>query len=176
MGDETIVWGAKVSAEFKDRVRLMAKTVGTKADYLMAIMAFETGRSFDPAQQNLANPKNGPVGLIQFTATGAQALGTTKDALARMTALQQLDYVEKHLLKKKDLGLGRLEDLYAAVHWPVATGRPLGHVLYSKAEGKAGKYYRANAKLDLNVDGEVTLEEAAKKVRELLIEGERYRG
>jgi hypothetical protein len=176
MGDTTVVWGTKVSAGFKQRVESMAEHVGTKADYLMAIMAFETGRSFNPAQTNNANPKNGPVGLIQFTEVAAKALGTTKSDLAKMTAIDQLDYVEKHLLKKKDLGLGRLEDLYAAVHWPAATGKSLGHVLYSKAEGKAGKFYRANAKLDLNGDGKVTLEEAAKKVRELLDEGEKYRG
>lgn len=176
MGKITVVWGTKVSAEFKERVVKMAGNLGTKADYLMAIMAFETGRSFDPAQKNLASPKNGPVGLIQFTDVAARALGTTKTDLIALTAVQQLDYVEKHLLKKKNVGLSRLEDLYAAVHWPSATGRPLGQVLYSSADKKTAKYYRANARLDDDGDGKVTLEEAAKKVRELLDEGEKYRG
>lgn len=175
MSEGTVVWGTKVSPEFRARVQKMATNLGTKADYLMAIMAFETGRTFDPAQKNGANPSGGPVGLIQFTAVAVAALGITKAEIVKLTAVGQLDYVEKHLMKKKHLGLSRLEDLYAAVHWPVATGKPLGYVLYSKA--KSPKFYNANKGFDVfPADGKVTLKEAAKKVEDLLKEGEQYRG
>lgn len=173
--NETVAWGAKVSAEFRTRVVEMASRLGTKADYLMAIMAFETGRTFDPAQRNRANPTSGPVGLIQFTEVGAKSIGITKDELAKLTAVEQLAYVEKFLNKKKELGLARLEDLYAAVHWPAAVGKPLNHIMYSKAEGKAGRSYRANSGLDVDRDGHVRLEEAVAKVKELLAEGELHR-
>lgn len=172
----TVVWGQRVAPDFKEKVIKIATNLGTDPDYLMAIMAFETGETFDPAQRNHANPTNGPVGLIQFTHDGAAAVGKTKAELATMTALEQLDYVEKFLMAKKHKGLERLEDLYAAVHYPVATGRDLDYVLYKKAEGKAGRNYRANSGLDINNDGSVTLREAATKVREKLVEGERYRG
>lgn len=177
MAEVTVAWGNKVSAEFKERVIQMAATLGTKPDYLMAIMAFETGGTFDPAQKNLANPTGGPVGLIQFTEVAANALGTTKGELVKLTAVKQLDYVEKHLMRKKDLGLSKVQDLYAAVHWPAATGKPLSHVLYSKTGSKQSQmFYRKNAGLDLDKNGQVTLEEAAKKVEQALKEGEQYRG
>jgi hypothetical protein len=168
--------GKKVTKEFKEKVIDIAKRLGTKPDYLMAIMAFETGGTFDPAQQNHANPVHGPVGLIQFTGRGAESVGTTKEALLKMSDIEQLDYVEEFLNKKKYMGLSKLEDLYAAVHWPAATGRKDDYVLYSKQEGKAGKNYRSNAPLDANKDGKVTLKEAAAMVRAKLDEGEAYRG
>jgi hypothetical protein len=174
--EETVVWGTKVSKEFKARVILMAKNLGTKADYLMAIMAFETGATFDPAQKNLANPTNGPVGLIQFTAVAAKEVGKTKAELSAMTAIEQLDYVEVLLMKKKSKGLGRLEDLYAAVHWPKAVGKKDDYVFYQKQEGAAGRNYRANSGLDTDKDDMVTLKEAAAMVRAKMGEGEAYRG
>lgn len=176
---KTIVWGAKVSAEFKAAVIAMADRLGTKADYLMAIMAFETGRSFDSAQKNRANKTSGPVGLIQFTNIGAKSVGTTRDALLKMTPVEQLVYVEKFLEKNKHKGLSKLEDLYAAVHFPAAVGRSVDHVLYSTEKNPT--YYRLNKGLDTTgpdgkPDGKVTLKEAAAKVWELLAEGESFRG
>jgi hypothetical protein len=175
---ETVVWGKKVSPEFKKKVIEISKRLGTNPDYLMAIMAFETGRTFDPAQRNLAKPKNGPVGLLQFTEVGAKSIGTTKDELANKTALEQLDCVEKFLEQSKKLGLKKIEDLYAAVHWPAAVGKDVSHVLYSKhsPSTKLKNYYETNKGFDQNKDGNITLDEAAKKVKEVLAEGELYRG
>lgn len=177
--DTTVVWGQRVSKKFKDRVIQMASNLGTRADYLMAIMAFETGGSFDPAQKNRANPEHGPVGLIQFTSVAARALGTTKQDLVKLSAEEQLEYVEQYLMKSKHLGLSKLEDVYAAVHWPAATGRSLDYVLYAeKKEKKKGEpdFYAANKGFDTDHDGKVTLREAAAKVRDKLAEGESYRG
>lgn len=173
--ERKLVWGKKVTKEFRQKVIDIATRLGADPDHLMAIMAFETGATFDPKQRNLRDPVNGPVGLIQFTTTGATAVGTTKAKLAEMDALTQLDYVEKFLAKKKEAGLAKIEDLYAAVHWPAATGKPIDHVLYTKQEGDAGRNYRSNAGLDLNNDGKVTLGEAAQKVKDKLLEGESYR-
>lgn len=175
---ETVVWGAKVSPEFKKKVIEISKRLGANPDHLMAIMAFETGRTFDPAQRNLASPKNGPVGLLQFTTVGAKSIGTTKDELAKKTALEQLDYVEKFLEQSKKSGLKKIEDLYAAVHWPAAVGKDLSYVLYSKhsQSAKSKLFYDSNKGFDENKDGNITLEEAAKKVKAALAEGELYRG
>lgn len=173
---ETVVWGAKVSPEFKKKVIEISKRLGANPNHLMAIMAFETGRTFDPAQRNLANPKNGPVGLLQFTRVGAESIGTTKDELVKKTALEQLDDVEKFLAQSKKSGLKKIEDLYAAVHWPVAVGKDLSYVLYSKHSAKSKQFYDSNKGFDENKDGNITLEEAAKKVKAALEEGELYRG
>jgi soluble lytic murein transglycosylase-like protein len=59
-----IAWGAKVSGEFKDKVIAISGRLRMEPDHLMAIMAFETGRSFDPAVTNHAG--SGATGLIQF--------------------------------------------------------------------------------------------------------------
>jgi hypothetical protein len=177
MADVTVVWGQRVSNDFKQKVLKLADELGTKADYLMAIMAFETGGSFDPAQKNRADPQHGPVGLIQFTSTAARSLGTTKAALVKMTAEEQLGCVEQYLKRYKHLGLSKLEDLYAAVHWPAATGRSLDYVLYRENGSRASQRdYRANRGFDADHDGTVTLGEAAAKVRAKLAEGEAFRG
>ena len=58
-------------------------------------MSFETGGEFSPATKN--RMQSGATGLIQFTDKTAKGLGTTTEALAKMTPEQQLDYVEKYL-------------------------------------------------------------------------------
>ena len=68
-----LAWGAKVSAAFRNKVRAIASELGTDPNFLMAAMAFETGRSFSPSQRNQAG--SGAVGLIQFmprTAAGTR--------------------------------------------------------------------------------------------------------
>src|SRR5438445_13750684 len=59
-----LAWGFKVSAAFQHEVRAIASHLHLNPNYLMAAMAFETGRSFDPAT---VNKQNHGVGLIQFT-------------------------------------------------------------------------------------------------------------
>jgi hypothetical protein len=59
----------------------------------MAAMAFETGGSFSPAVPNKAG--SGAVGLIQFMPSTAKGLGTSTEALKKMSAVQQLDFVKK---------------------------------------------------------------------------------
>ena len=49
-----IAWGRKVSEEFKNRTSVIANTLGTSADFLMASMAFETGETFSPSIENAA--------------------------------------------------------------------------------------------------------------------------
>jgi len=61
---------------------------------LMAIMDFETGGSFDPAEPNQAG--SGATGLIQFMPKTARSLGTTTAELAQMSQTEQLVYVEKY--------------------------------------------------------------------------------
>ena len=61
----------------------MAKRMGVSEDYLYAVMSFETGGTFDPAQKNMAG--SGATGLIQFIPSTAEGLGTSTSELARMT-------------------------------------------------------------------------------------------
>lgn len=60
----TIAWGKKVSPAFKSKVVAMAKMLNTDPNWLMAVMAFESGESFRPDIRNAAG--SGATGLIQF--------------------------------------------------------------------------------------------------------------
>src|SRR3546814_20398544 len=76
----------------------MAARLGTKPEYLMAVMSFETGGSFSPAQAN--NAGSGATGLIQFMPNTAAGLGTRTAAFAQMSSVEQLQYVAQYLDRK----------------------------------------------------------------------------
>jgi hypothetical protein len=145
----------RVTPEFLRRTEQIATKLGCKPEDLMAVMSFETGGSFDPAQPNTAG--GSARGLIQFMPDTARGLGTTSEALTRMTPVQQLDYVEKYF------GNGRyttVEGLYSKVLAGHAVNDPDG-VLFREGT----RAYRANRGVDINRDGLVTAGEAAAKVR-----------
>jgi hypothetical protein len=103
---------------FKAKAEAIASRLGAPFTHLMAIMDLESAGTFDPA---IKNPY-GYVGLIQFGSAAAKDLGTTTDALRKMSRIQQLDYVEKYFnLWKKRLGVNKFKDfvdLYLAVFYP----------------------------------------------------------
>jgi peptidoglycan hydrolase-like protein with peptidoglycan-binding domain len=147
----------RVSPVFKEKVVQLANDLGTNPNFLMAVMSFETGESFDPSKRN---PVSGAVGLIQFMKPTAQGLGTTQEALAQMTAEEQLDFVAKHFKPFRGK-LKTLEDAYMAVLFPAAVGKGAAHVLFRKPSTK----YNQNNGLDINRDGQITVGEAADRVR-----------
>jgi hypothetical protein len=161
-----LAWGAKVSEEFRDKVRAIAAQLGTDPNFLMAAIAFETGRSFRADQLNEAG--SGAVGLIQFMPHTATALGTNSDKLKGMTPEEQLDVVRKYFAPYIG-NLNSLSDLYMAILWPVAVAKSDDFVLFSQSINPA--VYRQNAGLDVNGDGKVTKSEAASKVQAMLTEG-----
>lgn len=162
-----LAWGAKVSAEFRKRVLAICADLKVNPDYLMACMAFESGRSFSPSVPNAAG--SGAVGLIQFMPTTAPGLGTTTEALAAMTAEDQLLYVHKYFTPFRGR-LSTLADVYMAILWPAAVGKPDDYGLFVK-DGPKPRQYIQNKGLDVNGDGAVTKAEAAGKVTALLDEG-----
>ncbi|MCX5890943.1 MAG: transglycosylase SLT domain-containing protein [Deltaproteobacteria bacterium] len=163
-----LAWGKKVSEEFCERVREIADSLGTDPNYLMACMAFESGETFSPSKENEAG--SGAIGLIQFMPSTAQDLGTSSEELASMTAEEQLDYVEEYFKPHKGK-LKSLEDVYMAILWPVAVGKPSDYVLFRRDDPKHPKLYSQNKGLDLNKDGIVTKAEAAEMVRKKLEKG-----
>jgi hypothetical protein len=166
-----IAWGAKVSPAFKSKVLTIATNLNIDPDYLMACMAFETGETFSPSIKNQAG--SGAVGLIQFMPDTAQKLGTTANALAKMTAVEQLDYVERYF-RSLHRRISTVEDVYMAILWPAAIGRPNAVVLFRQPSIA----YAQNQGLDANGDGIVTKAEAAAPVVRELAQGRRagYRG
>lgn len=167
MTPRVLAWGNKVSQQFVDRVLKMCNDFGWSdehANWLMACMAFETGESFRPDIKNFAG--SGATGLIQFMPKTAIDLGTTTDALSRMSAEQQLDYVQKYF-KPYYHRIHSLSDMYMAILLPKYVGRSEDEVLFQGT----GASYRQNAGLDANKDGRVTKKEASAKVQAKLDKG-----
>ncbi|MGY0652726.1 LysM peptidoglycan-binding domain-containing protein [Luteimonas sp. A537] len=148
-----------VTQAFIDKVEAIAARIGTKPEYLMAVMSFESGQSFRP---DVVNPLSGATGLIQFIPPTAQGLGTSTYALSQMSAIEQLDYVEKYFGTYKGERLGTLEGLYTTVLYGHPVSDP-GATLFDRGDGKA---YTQNAGLDANRDGRITSGEATSRVRQ----------
>lgn len=134
---------------FKAKVISIAKGLSVDPNWLMAVMAFETGEKFSPGVLNGAG--SGAIGLIQFVPSTAVGLGTTTQRLARMTAVQQLDYVEKYY-KPFSGRMRNLGDAYMAVFWKAGIGRPDSYVLFTSADTA----YEKNKKLDRGNKGYIT--------------------
>ena len=153
---------------FMSGVGDLAEKLNVPTEDLLAVMDFETGGTFDPAQKNMAG--SGAVGLIQFMPSTAEGLGTSTEELAAMTRTEQLEYVEKFLEEnytgRMDGKEGNVSDLYMSVLFPAAVGKPDDFVLFGEGamNDKFVERYEANKGLDLNKDGSITKGEAASKV------------
>lgn len=162
----SMAWGAKVSPQFRATVADVCLGIGVNPDYLMACMAFESAETFRADIRNAAG--SGAVGLIQFMPATAKGLGTTVEALAAMTPVEQLDYVRLYF-KPYAGRLHTLSDVYMAILWPKAIGEPEDYVLWQK--GTSPTTYRQNAGLDVNDDHAITKAEAASLVQAKLERG-----
>lgn len=152
-----IAWGNKISPAFKRKVILISKELQIAPDFLMACMAFETGETFSPS---IVNKISGATGLIQFMPTTAMLYGTTTEKLKKMTAVEQLDYVNAYFKRFKGK-LKSLEDIYMAILYPVYVGKPLTYVAFKKGSIQ----YKQNSGLDQDGDGIITIKEIADIVR-----------
>jgi peptidoglycan hydrolase-like protein with peptidoglycan-binding domain len=114
------------SPEFNEKLNLIGQKLGVDPKNLLRIMKFETGGSMSPSQ---GAGTSSAVGLIQFMPKTAQSLGTTSQALAQMSAVEQLDYVYK-FYKMNGVQPGMdLGDLYMMTFMPAAVDKPDDFVL-----------------------------------------------
>jgi len=147
--------------EFFNELSEISKRVGIPIEHLIAIINFETGGTFNPA---IKSGTSSAVGLIQFMPLTAGGLGTTRDELLEMTALEQLEYVEAYFMQphiQRNVSEGiSLMDAYLLVFTPSAAGKGEDYVVYK--EGSRG--YRSNIGLDVNADGEITNREIAARI------------
>lgn len=141
--------GDKTSFEKKERS--VAYNAGVDPNELMFIMDFETAGTFSPTAKN---PGSSAIGLIGFLQSTAIDLGTTTEELSKMTATEQLTYVEKYLIKTK-YQKGAMQDfvdVYLAVLYPAAIGKDDTYRFPSSMTF-------ANPIFDLNKDKILTKEE-----------------
>lgn len=146
-----MIYENKVSKEFADKVKQISSLLGIEPDWLMKVMYKETGGTFSPS---IKNPTSSATGLIQFMAATAKSLGTTVQALAKMSAVAQLDYVYKYMKAYKP-HLKSFAHTYLAVFYPAG--------LKKSDDWKFPNWvYLANKGLDLNKDKIVTVGEFKK--------------
>lgn len=153
----------KNDTEFTSAVTRTAQDLGISESALYAVMDFETGGTFNPGTRNAAG--SGATGLIQFMPDTAKELGTTTDALSKMSRAQQMTYVSYYLQGKVKPGMDA-SDVYMSVLFPAAVGKSDDFVLFGNGamQGYTNRAYAQNAGLDLNKDGRITKAEAAAQV------------
>jgi hypothetical protein len=173
-----LVWGggANVDQAFRAKVREIAERLGFDPNWLMAIMAFETGRTFLPSQKNIGG--SGATGLIQFMPATAKGLKppTTTAKLARMTAVEQLDYVEAYFRPTKSR-VRNLGDCYITVLAgpnSSAIGRPDSYIVWREGS----REYNSNRNLDgidkTPVKGYITRGDMVYMVNREMISGQQF--
>lgn len=153
-----ILFEEKVNVAFIEKAIHVADRLQIPLNWLMGVIELETAGTFSPQITN----HMGYVGLIQFGRQAAERIGTTQDALSRMTAVEQLEYVYKYYApyKKK---IKSYVDLYIATLFPVALGKPNDFVLQYKRL-TAEKVAKANPLFDINKDNKITVGEIEQKL------------
>ncbi len=134
----------KHGPEFVQKVKDMAGRLRVKPEWILAVMKNESGMS-----TTAKNPNGGATGLIQFMPATAKGLGTTTDALSKMSAVEQLKYVEKYYAPfagKINSGT----DLYMATFWPAGVGKGDDYKIGGAEVARVNKIF------DLDKNGQIT--------------------
>lgn len=103
----------------------MAERLNLVPDYILSVISIETVGTFNPAIQNPtnSNPELRATGLIQFMPKTAALLGTSIATLRQMTAVEQLQYVERFFkLNGSKIRKDVPGDYYMAVFMPAFVG------------------------------------------------------
>ena len=162
----SLVYESKVPISYRNdfiiKVREVSNRLGIDPNWLMAIMYTESARTFSPSIQNSI----GATGLIQFMPSTARGLGTTTTELKNMSAVEQLDWVEKYLNVYKNK-LKSYVDTYFAIFFPLAIGKPDNFVLQG-AGLSSSIIAKQNPLFNTNKDGKIEVWEVKKVMLEKL--------
>lgn len=170
-GDALVLSGTAKSligndTAFLKRVDEVSKRIGANPADLLGLMASESG--LNPQS---VNSKSGATGLIQFTPGTASSLGTSTSALKKMNRAQQMDYVEKYLVKYAPNN-PTPGHLYTSVFLPAFAKKPANYVVakeggFTDSWGHhPASWYSGNAGLDLNKDGSITIAELGERIKQ----------
>lgn len=152
-----------LTAEFVNKAKQVAQHLNCDYNDLIALMNMES--SLNPQAKSRSSSA---VGLIQFTTVAIKALNSTygmnltAQKILNMSAVQQLDLVEKCIMMSKKRYMSanaRLSagDLYALVFTPAYAKK-------SVLARRGDKFYAANSGLDHNGDGVITKQDLANKL------------
>lgn len=148
-------------AEFCTKLQSICDKLHISAEWLLAVMYIES--RINPYA---VNKYSGATGLIQFMPATAKSLGTTTAELLNMTAVDQLDYVYLYL-KPYTGKMHSLMDVYFAIFFPAAIGKPSDYVLQT-SKLSAGLIASQNPAYDINSDSEIKVAEVESKIYKIL--------
>ncbi len=155
--------------EFKAKVIEISQKLGINPNWLMLVFYIETAAAVYKIINHRIQNSIGATGLIQFLKSTAIQLGTTTEALKRMSNIEQLDYVYKYLLPYRGK-MKSLQDVYLAVFFPAAIGKPDDWVIQTKTIS-AEKIASQNQLYDLNRDKKITVGEIKQKILSFVPKG-----
>lgn len=166
VGSRPIPWGQQckeLHPDFIEGLLWIESKIALTPEVLIPCMKFES--NINPKARN---PQSSASGLIQFMSGTAKNLGTTIENIRGMDAMGQLSYVYKYFANQREDWSGMtVADVYMAILWPMAIGKPDDYVLWSSSNGA----YTVNRGLDWNKDGKITKAEATKRIYELEKQG-----
>jgi len=154
--------------EFLKKVREVSAKLLINPNWLLAVMNSESGFS-----ASIINQNGGATGLIQFMPKTAQWLGTSTQALRRMSRVDQLDWVKKYYQKNIQAGykIESYEDLYLITFYPLALKKGEDYIFGSE---RGDDYARLVAKVnpfDYNHDGYIDKQEFRKFIYRSKVSG-----
>lgn len=148
--------GFDSSEGFLRKVTYLCGLMKVPEDWLILVMHSESD-----LKTTAVNSASGATGLIQFMPETARDLGTTVEALYRMTHDQQMDYVIKYFswphLRKYWGKMKSVSDLYLLVFYPYAIGKPNNYVFGSEVNNRRVQVvYKQNSAMYVSRDGVLT--------------------
>ena len=148
---ETSIGSGKIY-RFDDSIVITSTTSSWYKHYNYSNNWAETGGTFSPSKRNTAG--SGATGLIQFTKETARNLGTTTQALSKMSAREQMSFVERYFSSIGAGNLARLRngsqhDVNMAIFYPRAIGKGFNFniaedIRRTQSRGAANRFMRQN--------------------------------
>jgi len=143
---------------FSDAVVTVANAIGADPNNLMFVFNLESG-----VNPQAVNKTTGATGLIQWMPATAQGLGTSTAALAQMSGIEQLQYVQAYyeqVLKSHPEATSNLVNTYLSVFFPAAIGQDDSWVLQTSSLSP-GIIAQENPVFDTEGNGQITVGDIA---------------
>jgi hypothetical protein len=167
-----LIYEDKVPASYRSgfvkKVSDISDKIGINPNWLMAIMYFESARTFSPSKTN----NIGCVGLIQFCPDGGKNYKTVNGKrylisdIAKMDYSKQLDLVYEYY-KSYTGKLKSYTDTYFVTFFPLAIGKPDDWIIQGGGF-TARQIYNSNPAFHQVKDGKIRVWEVKKKILEKL--------
>lgn len=168
----TLIYEDKVPASYRSGFIKKIKEISSKLqidpNWLMAIMYFESARTFSPSKAN----NIGCYGLIQFCPDKGKNYKTINGKQYLMSDIKKMDYSEQldlvyQYYKAYTGKLKSYTDTYFVTFFPLAVGKPDDWVIQGGGF-TASQIYKSNPAFHKVKDGKIRVWEVKKKILEQL--------